>query len=85
MLERLSWNGWLNVGESILGYRFNMTYFSARINSILFSSLWNCAPILVSVVSFFAYVMSGNELTVSVAFTVCLILFWSYNTQNGTQ
>ncbi|KAI0782312.1 multidrug resistance-associated ABC transporter [Abortiporus biennis] len=41
----------------------------ARVNSILFSLIWTCAPILVSVSSFFAYVMQGNELTVGTAFT----------------
>jgi ABC-type multidrug transport system fused ATPase/permease subunit len=41
----------------------------SRINSIMFSLLWTSAPILVSVTSFFAYVVQGNKLTVSVAFT----------------
>ncbi|KAF8890914.1 multidrug resistance-associated ABC transporter [Infundibulicybe gibba] len=41
----------------------------ARINSVMFHLLWTCAPILVSIISFFVYVMQGNELTVSVAFT----------------
>ncbi|KAF8890917.1 multidrug resistance-associated ABC transporter [Infundibulicybe gibba] len=41
----------------------------ARINSVMFYLLWTCAPILVSIISFFAYVMQGKELTVSVAFT----------------
>jgi uncharacterized membrane protein YdbT with pleckstrin-like domain len=48
-----------------------MTHPLARINSILFYLLWTCAPILVSVISFFTYVMLGHELTISVAFTVC--------------
>lgn len=39
----------------------------------MFYLLWNISPILVSIVSFFVYVARGNELTVSVAFTVrCL-------------
>lgn len=42
----------------------------ARVNSVLFSALWTTAPILVSIISFCVYVMRGNELTVSVAFTV---------------
>lgn len=42
----------------------------ARVNSALFSALWTTAPILVSIISFWVYVMRGNELTVSVAFTV---------------
>ncbi|KAI0705448.1 multidrug resistance-associated ABC transporter [Earliella scabrosa] len=41
----------------------------ARINSVLFSFIWTCAPILVSVTSFFVYVAQGNELTVGKAFT----------------
>ncbi|KAF9255339.1 multidrug resistance-associated ABC transporter [Marasmius fiardii PR-910] len=40
-----------------------------RINSILYSILWMTAPILISVVSFALYVLQGNELTVSTAFT----------------
>jgi len=73
--ERLNWNGWLNVGESIIGHGFNITYFSVRANTILFYCLWTCMPIFVSVISFYAYVMSGHELEVSVAFTVCSNLF----------
>lgn len=42
----------------------------ARVNSVLFSALWTTAPILVSIISFWVYVMRGNELSVSVAFTV---------------
>lgn len=45
----------------------------ARLNSVLFYLLWSCAPILVSIISFFVYVMQGKELSVSIAFTVCLI------------
>ncbi|KAF8153792.1 multidrug resistance-associated ABC transporter [Crassisporium funariophilum] len=41
----------------------------ARINSVMFYLLWTCAPILVSIISFFTYVMQGNKLTISVAFT----------------
>ncbi|KAF9255059.1 multidrug resistance-associated ABC transporter [Marasmius fiardii PR-910] len=41
----------------------------ARINSVLFYTLWMSAPILVSIVSFATYVLQGNELTVSKAFT----------------
>jgi len=44
----------------------------ARINSVLFYTLWTTAPILVSITSFSVYVMTGNVLTVSTAFTVCL-------------
>jgi hypothetical protein len=49
--------------------------FPARVNSVMFYLLWTCAPILVSIVSFFVFVMQGGELTVSVAFTVGLSLF----------
>ncbi|KAF5378578.1 hypothetical protein D9615_007121 [Tricholomella constricta] len=41
----------------------------ARVNSVLFYLLWTCAPILVSVISFFAYVAQGKELTIPIAFT----------------
>ncbi|KAH9854525.1 multidrug resistance-associated ABC transporter [Lenzites betulinus] len=41
----------------------------ARINSICFSLIWTCAPILVSVSAFFVYVAQGNELSVGTAFT----------------
>ncbi|CDO68600.1 hypothetical protein BN946_scf184996.g31 [Trametes cinnabarina] len=41
----------------------------SRINSICFSLIWTCAPILVSVSSFFAYVAQGHELTIGTAFT----------------
>jgi len=42
----------------------------------MFYVLWMCAPILVSIISFFTYVMLGNELTVSVAFTVSVLMFY---------
>ncbi|KAI0945816.1 hypothetical protein AcV7_009953 [Taiwanofungus camphoratus] len=41
----------------------------SRLNSVLFNLIWICAPILVSVTSFFVYVIQGNELTVGTAFT----------------
>ncbi|KAF9219839.1 P-loop containing nucleoside triphosphate hydrolase protein [Gyrodon lividus] len=41
----------------------------ARINSVMFTVVWTSAPILVSLISFFAYVYQGNKLTVAVAFT----------------
>ncbi|KAG8908992.1 hypothetical protein FRB99_000095 [Tulasnella sp. 403] len=40
-----------------------------RINSTLFSFLWSLAPTFVSIVSFFAYIYAGNELSISTAFT----------------
>lgn len=36
----------------------------------MFSLIWTCAPILVSVSAFFVYVASGHELTIGTAFTV---------------
>ena len=44
----------------------------ARLNSVLFQLLWSCAPVLVSITSFLVFVLQGNELTVSIAFTVRL-------------
>ena len=45
-----------------------------RLNSIMFQLLWSCAPVLVSITSFLVFVLQGNELTVSIAFTVCCSL-----------
>ncbi|KAJ6590007.1 hypothetical protein DFH09DRAFT_1359037 [Mycena vulgaris] len=41
----------------------------ARINGVGFYTLWVTAPIFISVISFFTYVMMGHELTISTAFT----------------
>ncbi|CAK5281621.1 unnamed protein product, partial [Mycena citricolor] len=41
----------------------------ARLNGIGFYCLWITAPIFISVISFFTYVMLGNELTIGTAFT----------------
>ncbi|KAF8060200.1 multidrug resistance-associated ABC transporter [Lyophyllum atratum] len=41
----------------------------ARVNSVMFGLLWTCAPILVSIISFFTYVVQGKELSISIAFT----------------
>ncbi|KAL0951671.1 hypothetical protein HGRIS_008350 [Hohenbuehelia grisea] len=41
----------------------------SRINSVMFFLVWICAPIFVSITSFFVFVMQGGELTVSKAFT----------------
>jgi len=51
---------------------------TARKNSILFSALWTVSPILVSVVGFFTFVMLGNVLTISIAFTVGGFSFEEY-------
>ncbi|KIJ28632.1 hypothetical protein M422DRAFT_784503 [Sphaerobolus stellatus SS14] len=40
-----------------------------RTNQIFLNAVWNIVPIMVSIVSFFTYIMLGNELPVSVAFT----------------
>ena len=47
----------------------------SRLNWVLFQLLWSCAPVLVSIISFLVFVLRGNELTVSTAFTVRLLLF----------
>jgi hypothetical protein len=47
--------------------------FTGQINSIEFSLVWSIAPVLVSVISFGAFVYSGNHLTVAVAFTAVQI------------
>ncbi|PFH45643.1 hypothetical protein AMATHDRAFT_44023 [Amanita thiersii Skay4041] len=41
----------------------------ARLNAVFIQLIWGVAPVLVSVISFFLYVLQGNQLTVSVAFT----------------
>ena len=56
---------------SVLGYNILTDLrLTARINSVCFSLIWTCAPILVSITSFFVYVARGNELTIGTAFTV---------------
>ncbi|KAF8577829.1 multidrug resistance-associated ABC transporter [Ramaria rubella] len=61
-------NRWI---ERVLDARkFELGWLSKRrINQVMLSMLWTTAPILVSVVSFLTFVMSGHELTVPVAFT----------------
>ncbi|KAF8996876.1 hypothetical protein BDQ17DRAFT_1391964 [Cyathus striatus] len=59
---------------AVLPQRSMTNIILARVNQVLFHLLWSSAPILVSIVSFFTYVMLGNELTVSTAFTA-IILF----------
>ncbi|KAF7362389.1 hypothetical protein MVEN_00585800 [Mycena venus] len=41
----------------------------ARVNGVGFYALWVTAPIFISIISFFTYVMLGNQLTISTAFT----------------
>ncbi|KAF5326729.1 hypothetical protein D9619_003945 [Psilocybe cf. subviscida] len=47
---------------------------ATRINSVLINAIWTIAPVMVSVGSFYAYVMSGHDLTIGKAFTA-LALF----------
>lgn len=71
ILEKLKWSGWLKV--RYISSDADCTvhgFFEARVNSVLFNVLWTCGPVFISILSFFAYVMQGNRLTVSVAFTV---------------
>ena len=44
--------------------------FPAGVNSVMFYLLWTCAPIVVSIGSFFVFVMHGGELIISVPFMV---------------
>lgn len=69
----MRWVGWSRVGRGApLVFVFDVGLFGlARINSIMFSAIWTSAPILVSLISFAAYVYQGNRLTVAIAFTVC--------------
>jgi hypothetical protein len=58
--------------KSTFGYSLNIDVYFFSSNKFGFIHLlWICAPILVSIISFFTYIMLGNELTISVAFTVC--------------
>ncbi|KAI0070122.1 multidrug resistance-associated ABC transporter [Panus rudis PR-1116 ss-1] len=41
----------------------------ARMNHVFLSFIWSLAPILVSIIAFFTFVMTGHELTVGTAFT----------------
>jgi ABC-type multidrug transport system fused ATPase/permease subunit len=41
----------------------------ARLNSVLFTLLWTLAPVLVALVSFATFVLSGHDLDVATAFT----------------
>lgn len=50
-----------------------LTWFLAQKNYIMFSLTWSIAPVLVSVISFTAYIYTGHQLTVSVAFTAVQI------------
>ncbi|KZP20510.1 hypothetical protein FIBSPDRAFT_932199 [Athelia psychrophila] len=41
----------------------------SRINAVFFYITFTFAPILVAVISFWAFILSGNEMTISIAFT----------------
>ncbi|TDL21671.1 multidrug resistance-associated ABC transporter [Rickenella mellea] len=50
--------------------KYELTWLEkGNINSVMLQTLWIVAPILVSIISFFAFVMQGKELTVGIAFT----------------
>lgn len=42
----------------------------SRVNMVFFALIWIIAPILVSVIAFATFVLTGGELSVSIAFTV---------------
>ncbi|KAL5505095.1 hypothetical protein ACEPAH_7758 [Sanghuangporus vaninii] len=52
-----------------------MWLVKSRFNSVVVQTVWSTAPILVSVLSFLAYVSCGNELTVGTAFTAITLFF----------
>ncbi|KAK7005882.1 hypothetical protein R3P38DRAFT_3040178 [Favolaschia claudopus] len=54
-----------------------------RINEIGFSFLWVTMPIFISVFSFFTYVMLGNQLTISTAFTAIALFNMIRQPLNG--
>ncbi|KAF8502971.1 hypothetical protein JB92DRAFT_3123623 [Gautieria morchelliformis] len=65
--------GWENrwIDRVLDARKFELGWLvKGRINRIMFSALWTTAPILVSVLSFLTFILTGHELTISVAFTV---------------
>jgi ABC-type multidrug transport system fused ATPase/permease subunit len=64
--------GWVLVHRGLIRSYANR-WIIGQINSIEFSIVWSVAPVLVSVISFGAFVYSGNHLTVAVAFTAVQI------------
>ena len=50
-------------------------HFPAGVNSVIFYLLWMCAPNLVSIGSFFVFVMQGGVLTLSVTLMVGSLFF----------
>ncbi|KAF8502967.1 multidrug resistance-associated ABC transporter [Gautieria morchelliformis] len=64
--------GWENrwIDRVLDARKFELGWLvKGRINQIMFSALWTTAPILVSVLSFLTFILTGHELTISVAFT----------------
>ncbi|KAF5353364.1 hypothetical protein D9756_007860 [Leucocoprinus leucothites] len=59
---------WIDRALDARGYELKWMV-KARFNSVMFYFLWSCAPILVSITSFFVYVLRGNVLDISTAFT----------------
>ena len=47
---------------------------AARLNNIMLGFMLSLAPIFVSVLTFTVYILNGNELTISTAFTVRLVV-----------
>ena len=48
-----------------------------QLNTVLLHAVFTAAPVLVAIISFAVFVFSGNELTVSTAFTVSLSPFFA--------
>ncbi|KAF7982635.1 hypothetical protein HWV62_27065 [Athelia sp. TMB] len=64
-----AWEGrWI---ERVMGARKNELSWliKSRINSVFFHLAFTFSPVLVAVVSFWVYILSGHEMTISIAFT----------------
>lgn len=46
----------------------------ARLNTVLFYTLWSLTPILISATSFCVFVATGHQLTIATAFTVSFVV-----------
>ena len=63
---------------------FNEDGYSSSFKLVMFYALWNCGTIFISIISFFTYVMLGNQLTtyywrgVHGAFPVIIPSFFTY-------
>ena len=55
----------------LLSFLDYICVYTARNINICYSLLWLLVPIVISVTSFFTFVITGHQLSVSVAFTVC--------------